>query len=187
MLQITVDEDVPLQAPVSRDDRLRPADLEEGSLSADLDILENDEDPDGTTDRLDVKLGAGATLLENGKVRVTVTDELQLIRYTLTDQDDLQSSAFIFVPSVEGLRPTLTSTKPLEVVSGETKEVPLSKYVTVAGGGEVVITEAREGERGQRRRLGPRQGSDDAGLHLGARLLRPGRADVRGHRRNRPG
>ena len=141
VLQITVDEDVPLQAPVSRDDRLRPVDLEEGSLSADLDILENDEDPDGTTDRLDVKLGAGATLLENGKVRVTVTDELQLIRYTLTDQDDLQSSAFIFVPSVEGLRPTLTSTKPLEVVSGETKEVPLSKYVTVAGGGEVVITE----------------------------------------------
>jgi hypothetical protein len=141
VLQITVDEDVPLQAPVSRDDRLRPVDLEEGSLTADLDILENDEDPDGTTDRLDVKLGAGATLLENGKVRVTVTDELQLIRYTLTDQDDLQSSAFIFVPSVDGLRPTLTSTKPLEVVSGETKEVPLSKYVTVAGGGEVVITE----------------------------------------------
>jgi hypothetical protein len=141
VLQITVDEDVPLQAPVSRDDRLRPVDLEDGSLSADLDILDNDEDPDGTTDRLDVQLGAGAMLLENGKVRVTVTDELQLIRYTLTDQDDLQSSAFIFVPSVEGLRPSLTSTTPLEVVSGETKEVPLSKYVTVAGGGEVVITE----------------------------------------------
>ncbi|WP_223627567.1 Ig-like domain-containing protein [Microbacterium sp. EST19A] len=141
VLQITVDEDVPLQAPVARDDRLRPADLEDGSLSADLDILDNDEDPDGTTDRLDLEVGAGGTVLENGKVRVTVTDELQLIRYTLTDQDDLQSSAFIFVPSEDGLRPTLTSTKPLEVKSGETKEVPLSKYVTVAGGGDVVITE----------------------------------------------
>ncbi|MDN3497375.1 Ig-like domain-containing protein [Planococcus sp. APC 4015] len=141
VLQITVDENVPLQAPVARDDRLRPIDLEDGSLSADLDILDNDEDPDGTTDRLDLEVGAGATVLENGTVRVTVTDELQLIRYTLTDQDDLQSSAFIFVPSVEGLRPTLTSTQPLEVVSGETKEVPLADYVTVAGGGEVVITE----------------------------------------------
>jgi hypothetical protein len=141
VLQITVDEDVPLLAPVSRDDRLRPADLTDEGLTADLDILENDEDPDGTTDRLDVELGAGATLLQDGKVRVTVTDELQLIRYTLTDQDGLQSSAFIFVPSVDGLRPTLTSTKPLEVVSGETVDVPLSKYVTVAGGGEVVITE----------------------------------------------
>ncbi|MBT2484523.1 MULTISPECIES: Ig-like domain-containing protein [unclassified Microbacterium] len=141
VLQITVDEDVPLQAPVARDDRLRPVDLKEGSLTADLDILDNDEDPDGTTERLEVQVGDGGRLLENGKVRVTVTDELQLIRYTLTDQDDLQASAFIFVPAEDGLRPTLTSTKPLEVVSGETAEVPLSKYVTVAGGGDVVITE----------------------------------------------
>lgn len=141
VLQITVDENVPLQAPVARDDRLRPSDLDAETLSADLDILDNDEDPDGTTDRLDVEVGAGARLLQDGKVRVTVTDELQLIRYTLTDQDGLQSSAFIFVPSEAGLRPTLTSTKPIEVLSGETKEVPLSKYVTVAGGGEVVITE----------------------------------------------
>ncbi|MFD1340681.1 Ig-like domain-containing protein [Microbacterium lemovicicum] len=141
VLQITVDENVPLQAPIARDDRLQPADLIEGSLTADLDILENDEDPDGTTDSLDLELGAGATRLEDGKVRVSVTDELQLIRYTLTDQDGLQSSAFIFVPAVSGLRPTLTSTAPLEVVSGETKEVPLADYVTVAGGGQVVITE----------------------------------------------
>ncbi|MCR2763865.1 Ig-like domain-containing protein [Microbacterium sp. zg.B48] len=141
VLQITVDEDVPLQAPVARDDRLRPIDLEDGSLSADLDILDNDEDPDGTTEHLEVEVGAGGTLLDNGTVTVTVTDQLQLIRYTLTDQDGLQASAFIFVPSEDGLRPTLTSTKPLEVISGETKEVPLSEYVTVAGGGDVVITE----------------------------------------------
>lgn len=140
-LQITVDEDVPLRAPVARDDRLQPVDLKDGGLSADLDILANDEDPDGTTDNLAVAIGEGGTQLENGKVRVTVTDELQLIRYTLTDRDDLQASAFIFVPSRADLRPTLTSTKPLEVVSGETEEVPLSKYVTVAGGGDVVITE----------------------------------------------
>lgn len=141
VLQVTVDENVPLQAPVARDDRLRPVDLEDGGLTADLDILDNDEDPDGTTERLALDVGPGATVLENGKVRVTVTDELQLIRYTLTDQDELQSSAFIFVPSQDGLRPTLTSTKPLEVKSGETKDVPLDKYVTVAGGGDVVITE----------------------------------------------
>ncbi|GAT74335.1 fibronectin type III domain protein [Microbacterium sp. HM58-2] len=141
VLQITVDEDVPLQAPVARDDRVRPADLKDETLTADIDILTNDEDPDGTTDALDVEVGAGGTLLENGKVRVEVGEKLQLIRYTLTDQDDQTASAFIFVPSVDGLRPTLTSTKPVEVVSGETKELPLSKYVTVAGGGDVVITE----------------------------------------------
>ena len=140
-LQITVDEEVPLQAPIARDDRLQPSDLKDGGLSADLEILKNDEDPDGTKDRLEVTVDSGGTLLGNGKVRVTVTDELQLIRYTLTDPDGLQASAFIFVPSRSGLRPALTSTKPVEVVSGETKKLPLSEYVTVAGGGEVTITE----------------------------------------------
>ncbi|MBO0980900.1 tandem-95 repeat protein [Microbacterium sp. SD291] len=141
VLQVTVDDEVPLQAPIARDDRVRPEDLGDDSLSADIEILENDEDPDGTTDRLDLELGRGATLLENGRVRVTVTDELQLIRYTLTDQDGLAASAFIFVPAESGLRPSLDSTKPVEVVSGETKELPLSEYVTVAGGGTARITE----------------------------------------------
>ncbi|WP_198147945.1 Ig-like domain-containing protein [Microbacterium sp. XT11] len=141
VLQITVDDEVPLVAPVARDDRVRPEDLNEGSLTADIAILENDEDPDGTTDSLTVTLGDGATALENGMVRVAITDELQLITYTLTDQDGLSASAFLFVPAKSGLRPVLSSTKPVEVVSGETKELPLADYVTVAGGGTARITE----------------------------------------------
>ncbi|WP_448710643.1 Ig-like domain-containing protein [Microbacterium profundi] len=141
VLQITVDEDVPLLAPIARDDRVLPTDLTDGELTSDVDILANDEDPDGTTEALEVEVGAGGTLLEDGKVRVTVGDQMQLIRYTLTDSDELSTSAFIFVPAVKDLRPSLTSTKPVEVVSGETKELPLDEYVTVAGGGSVVITE----------------------------------------------
>ena len=49
VLQITVAEDVPLQRPIARDDRVRPTDVEDGT-SADVDVLANDEDPDGTTD-----------------------------------------------------------------------------------------------------------------------------------------
>ncbi len=62
---------MPLKAPVARDDRLQPADLKDGSLSADLEILKNDEDPDGTKDKLDIEVGEGGTLLEGGTVRVT--------------------------------------------------------------------------------------------------------------------
>src|SRR5690606_21524177 len=87
VLQITVDEDVPLLAPIARDDRVLPADLTGGSLTADIDILANDEDPDGTTEALDVEVGAGGTRLDDGKVQVTVGEERQLIRYTLTDRD----------------------------------------------------------------------------------------------------
>ncbi|MGO2932478.1 Ig-like domain-containing protein [Microbacterium sp.] len=141
VLQITVDEDVPLLAPIARDDRVLPADLTDGELTTNVDILGNDEDPDGTTDGLDVEVDEGGTLLEDGTVRVTVGEEMQLIRYTLTDRDDLSTSAFIFVPAIKDLRPALTSTTPVEVVSGETKELPLDEYVTVAGGGSVTITE----------------------------------------------
>ena len=141
VLQITVDEDVPLQAPIARDDRVRPEDLKDDTLTAEIDILKNDEDPDGTTDALDVTLGAGATQLDNGLVQVTVQEEQQLIRYTLTDRDGLEASAFIFVPAESGLRPTVDLTKPVEVISGETKALPLSEYVTVAGGGTARITE----------------------------------------------
>lgn len=140
VLQITVDEDVPLLAPIARDDRVLPADLA-GSLTTEVDILANDEDPDGTTEALDVEVGTGGTLLDNGKVEVTVGEEMQLIRYTLTDRDDLATSAFIFVPAVKDLRPSLISTDPVEVISGETKVLPLAEYVNVAGGGTVTITE----------------------------------------------
>src|SRR5690606_10628900 len=112
--------------------RVLPTDLSDGSLTADIDILANDEDPDGTTEALDVAVGAGGTLLDDGKVRVTVGEELQLIRYTLTDRDGLETSAFVFVPAVKDLRPSLNSTKPVEVVSGETKVLPLDEYVNVA-------------------------------------------------------
>src|SRR5690606_12605909 len=138
---VTVDEDVPLMTPIARDDRLRVEDLKD-SLTADIDILENDEDPDGTAEGLKVSMEEGARLVGDRKARVTVTEERQLIKYTVTDQDDQVASAFIFVPAVSELRPALLSTKPVEVQSGETKELPLSEYVTVAGGGTVRLTEA---------------------------------------------
>lgn len=138
---VKVDEDVPLMNPVARDDRVQVEDVKE-NLSVDLDILRNDEDPDGTIEGVDVTVEDGARVLGDGKVRVTVGEKRQLIRYVLTDQDELSSSAFIFVPAIDELRPRLKSTKPLEVKSGETKEIPLHKYVVVAGGGDVRLTEA---------------------------------------------
>src|SRR5690606_28454735 len=59
---VTVDEDVPLMTPIARDDRLRVEDLKD-SLTADIDILENDEDPDGTAESLTVQLEEGARLV----------------------------------------------------------------------------------------------------------------------------
>ncbi len=142
-VQITVAEDVPLVAPVARDDRIQASDVKGEALTVEVPVLDNDEDPDGTIDALKLSVGdPTAKVLPNRKIQVTVTDQRQLVQYSVTDQDEQTASAFIFVPALSELAPTLRSTKPVEVKSGETIELPLSKYVAVAGGGDVRITEA---------------------------------------------
>lgn len=139
-VQISVADDVPLLAPIARDDRVLASDVKDG-LTVDVPVLTNDEDPDGTVDALKLTAETGGTVRPDRTVRVVIGEERQLVRYTITDQDDQSASAFIFVPALSELRPILTSTKPVEVKSGERIDLPLSKYVTVAGGGDVQITE----------------------------------------------
>lgn len=144
-VQITVDPEVPLLDPIARDDRVRPEDVsEEGT--ADIAVLENDDDPDGTREQLSVELGEGgetARVAADGTVRVTLTDERQLITYTITDADDQTATAFLHVPANNDLPPSLIdATTAVEVKSGETIELPLAEYVQAAGGKDVVVTEA---------------------------------------------
>lgn len=143
-VQITVDEDVPLLRPIARDDRVRAEDVAEDG-TAEIAVLENDEDPDGTKSALEVTLGAGgagARVLADGVVRVTLGERAQLITYTVRDQDDQTAAAFIRVPAVTELPPSLISTTGVEVKSGESIDLPLAKHVKAAGGKKVVITEA---------------------------------------------
>ncbi|MCT9819252.1 Ig-like domain-containing protein [Microbacterium sp. W1N] len=144
-VQITVDEDVPLIPPIARDDRVLPEEVSEEGV-AEVAVLENDDDPDGTKSALEVTLGTGgdnATVNRDGVVTVTLTEEPQLITYTVRDRDDQTASAFIRVPGLSQLPPTLIdATRAIEVASGETIEVPLAEYVRAAGGKSVVITEA---------------------------------------------
>lgn len=143
-VQITVDADVPLLRPIARDDRVRAEDVQEDG-TAEVAVLENDDDPDGTKSALEVTLGTGAgtaTVGRDGTVGVTVADAAQLITYTVTDEDGQTASAFVRVPALRELPPSLMTTAPVEVKSGETIELPLADYVRAAGGKSVVITEA---------------------------------------------
>lgn len=141
VLQITVAEDVPLLRPIARDDYVRAADVEDDRV--DIEVLGNDEDPDGTVDELSVTVGdPSARVLGDGTIRVALDDTDRLVTYTITDRDGFEASAFIHVPSLSSLPPTLISTDAIEVRSGETIELPLSEHVQAAGGGKVVITEA---------------------------------------------
>lgn len=140
VLQITVAEDVPLLPPVARDDFVRATDVEDGVT--DVEVLANDEDPDGTIEALTVTVkDASARVVKDGKVRITLTDASQLIQYTLTDEDGNTASAFVHVPGLSSLPPVLTTVKPIEVKSGETIEIPLADHVRAADGGAVILTE----------------------------------------------
>ncbi|MDT0156115.1 Ig-like domain-containing protein [Microbacterium sp. ARD32] len=139
-IAVTVDPDVPLKAPIARDDRVLVTDVKD-TATVDVDVLANDEDPDGTTQALSLDVGAGGTLRPDETVRVTVGEKAHIVRYTITDRDEKQASAFIFVPALADMRPILTSVEPVVVKSGETKVLPLADYVTVFGGGRAIITE----------------------------------------------
>lgn len=141
VVQVTVDPDVPLRAPIARDDRVLVTDVRD-SAEVDVEVLVNDEDPDGTAQSLTIKAGEGGVLQPDRTVRVTVGEKAHLVRYTVTDTDGQEASAFIFVPALSDMRPILTSIEPVVVKSGETKSLPLSEYVTVFGGGRAIITEA---------------------------------------------
>ncbi|MTE23978.1 Ig-like domain-containing protein [Microbacterium sp. ZXX196] len=141
VVQVTVAEDVPLEAPIARDDRVLIG-MVTGDFTADVDLFANDEDPDGTTDALTVEVAGVEPLPEEGPgfVRVAVEDRRQTIPYTVTDPDGQTASAFLIVPAKDDLRPVLAEGAAITAPSNELIEIPLSEYVTVAEGLDVRIT-----------------------------------------------
>ncbi|WP_110588103.1 Ig-like domain-containing protein [Microbacterium suaedae] len=146
VVQVTVDEDVPLAPPIARDDRVRVEDVDPETQTVEVPILDNDEDPDGTVEALEVELEAdeGAQLTSDRTVLVTTGETRRLIEYTITDEDGHVARAFIHVPGQEDVRPTLISTEPVVVGSGETIELPLEDYVEIASQRELRLTAAEK-------------------------------------------
>ncbi|MEV4900657.1 Ig-like domain-containing protein [Citricoccus sp. NPDC055426] len=142
-LTVESDPDAPLRAPIARDDRVsfqETVDQDEVTV----DILKNDEDPDGTPDDLAVDLPdspEGVTLTEENQLVVPVQSNPQVITYRLTDADDLSSYAFVIVPGAGEARPTLRSDAPIEVTAGDELPLNLNDLVVVRDGTSPRLTE----------------------------------------------
>ncbi|BDZ39637.1 Ig-like domain-containing protein [Microbacterium suwonense] len=133
VLLVVVDEDALLLAPVARDDRVQLASLT-GSMVK-VSVLENDEDPDGTVEALDVQVfDAAASVRAGGVVEIPVEASPQIVRYSVTDADGGVGQAFIFVPGIDRMLPTLKSADPVVVTSGETVQIRLADHVLVREG-----------------------------------------------------
>ncbi|GAB3159878.1 Ig-like domain-containing protein [Myceligenerans halotolerans] len=142
-ITVKVSPDAPLLPPVANDDVLSVPDVV-GKESVTVDVLANDIDPDGVASDLEVSLGADAgeaTLGEDGRITIPMAPDLQIITYTVTDMDGLESSAFVRVPG-DALTPHLKpGMDPLEAFSGEPLEIDLNEHVVVEEGRKPRITE----------------------------------------------
>ncbi|WPO86776.1 Ig-like domain-containing protein [Herbiconiux sp. KACC 21604] len=144
-LLLSVSDDAPLQAPIARDDTVPVSDVLDRPY-VDIDVRENDDDPDGTIDELAVSTDdPTASVLANQNLRIELLPTSQIVRYTITDQDGLQASAFVNVPGLDTLPPVLRpGIEPIVVNDGETVDIDLADYVLVAEGKSVRITEAEK-------------------------------------------
>ncbi|MDQ0757089.1 Ig-like domain-containing protein [Arthrobacter sp. B3I4] len=133
-IAVKVQKDVPLQAPIARDDRVTSAQTL-GKTAVDVPVLKNDEDPDGVGENLKVAAEAKtARPGTDGNMIVELTEAPQLIPYTVEDVDGQKSTAIIWVPGLGQQVPTLAKDEVIEVVAGQSVTVDLKEWVKVRDG-----------------------------------------------------
>ncbi|WP_183097792.1 Ig-like domain-containing protein [Nocardioides pelophilus] len=143
-LVVTVDPDAPALPPIARDDRV-PLSAVVGRQEVIVDVLANDEDPDGAISSLDpVTEVDGVEADADGRLRIPLREERQVVVYSLTDADGEVGRAVVLVPgtnSPAAKRPVLApdADLPIEVTAGETVRIPLAKYVAVREGREPTV------------------------------------------------
>lgn len=136
---LTVDENVPPVAPIAEDDYV-PVNSIKDLESVDIDVLLNDQDPDGVVKDLEVTPDAPATV-KGGTVTVPLAEDRQVILYTITDVDGLKARAALVVPGRDQIPPQLDATKvPAVVKAGEKLTVDLHAYVITRPGRQAKLT-----------------------------------------------
>ena len=136
-LTVEVSQDAPLQPPVARDDVVTTAEIMQGRTDVVVEVLDNDEDPDGAASALELDVqDADVEVLSEGRLRIPVPDQQRVVVYSVTDQDDQVGRATVLVPGARSLtaqRPTLDleAELPVKAQSGKAVDIPLDEYVLV--------------------------------------------------------
>ncbi len=138
-LTVAVDPNADPLPPVAVDDVV-PATALIDAENVDVDVLDNDRDPDGSTDDLVVEVpdaADGVVVLDDGRVRIPVPQTRQVVTYKITDPDGESTYAFIEVPGLTDTGPVLRPDTMLEVNSGEELVIDLTEHVVSLTGGDI--------------------------------------------------
>ena len=133
-LTVNVETDAPLMAPIARDDVVSLSDVPRDGAPVTVNVLANDEDPDGSLADLSIASNADGVSVDNTAHTVTVTPETdrRLVVSSITDQDGLSSSAVVSVPGAQRKVPAVNPSRiPIRLKAGETKTLTLDDYVLV--------------------------------------------------------
>lgn len=138
---VVVTPNAPLLAPIARDDEVSLADVQAASGSVSVDVLTNDEDPDGDIQDDTLSSPDSGVSASGDTLTIPLSPKPQTVIYTVTDPDGLAASAVVRVPGTEITRPTLdTRALPIKVTAGVTKEIALNDYIVTRSGRSVQLT-----------------------------------------------
>lgn len=141
LLTIEVSPEAPLLFPIARDDTVTVAQMFD-QTSVVVDVLQNDEDPDGSN--ADLALASddpGVTVTPDGMLEIQIAEQRQMVVYSITDPDGQTARAVVAVPGRVDQKPTLNSANtPARVLAGEVLELKLADYVLVRGGHSPRVT-----------------------------------------------
>ena len=140
-------DDAPLARPVAGDVVLTLDDILERS-TIDVNVLSRVFWADGDVSKLRVSLpisDGDAEVTSNKRVRVSVTNDSQIVPFRVTrpDDDSVSAIAFIWVPGLDDALPQLRAgIRPISVVSGEPVTIDINDYVVAVGNKDVRLTDA---------------------------------------------
>jgi hypothetical protein len=136
-LSVKVAQGAPLMPPIARDDLVGAEEID-GRDQVTVSVLDNDEDPDGAVEDLELLLDeeaeAAGARVDGTDVIVPVHPAAQVIMYSTTDVDGGTGHAFILVPGSDDRAPWLTTAEPLRVMAGDELRVELTEHVGVRDG-----------------------------------------------------
>ncbi len=144
VLTVVVAADAPLKPPIARDDALTEEQVAQARTDGRivLQVLDNDEDPDGDINDVTVTShDSTMTVLAGGEVEIALTPTPQVAIYSITDSTGLSSAAIIRVPGLDQVRPVVDTTNlPIRVVAGEAVTIPINDYVRAREDRQVILT-----------------------------------------------